>query len=98
MLDWGMDAVAVRQGVIFTTRGVDVREREGIDMARATFEFHPDTEKALEDLKQFFRASSKAEILRKSIALLALAKEVQEAGGEMAVIDKKGKQKNLLIQ
>lgn len=57
-------------------------------MSKSTFNFHPETEATVEKLKKYFRAASKAEVLRRAIALLEMAMEVRQKGGEVAVVDK----------
>lgn len=47
-----------------------------------------ETDEVLEKLKNYFNASSKAEVWRKALALLELAAETREKGGHVAVVDK----------
>lgn len=66
-------------------------------MAKTTFNFHPDTSATLKELQQHFKTASKAEVLRKAIALLEMAQEARERGGEMAVVDKDGNVHKVLM-
>ena len=66
-------------------------------MIKTTFNFHPDTAATLNKLQSYFKATSKAEILRKAIALLEMAQEARESGGEMAVVDKDGNVHKVLM-
>ncbi|HUN72164.1 MAG TPA: hypothetical protein VMU52_07615 [Steroidobacteraceae bacterium] len=50
-----------------------------------TFNMDAQMEKTLEDLKKHFGASSKAEVLRKAVALLNVAKEHEQADGSIVI-------------
>lgn len=52
-------------------------------MIAASFNIDAKTDKALENLKQHYGASSKAAILRKAIALLNVAKRCEQADGSL---------------
>jgi len=54
-------------------------------MAVTTFNFDEKTGQVLEDLKVHFGASSKAEVLRKAIALLNVATEYEAADGSITI-------------
>ncbi len=50
-----------------------------------TFKFDEKLTKTLDDLKTATGASSKAEIVRRAIALLKVVQEAQEDGGEVVI-------------
>lgn len=55
-------------------------------MATATsFNFDQRTLEVLDELKKEFNASSRAEVLRKAIALLDLARKAREQGGGVLI-------------
>lgn len=56
-------------------------------MAQINLRVDPETEAILDALRQHFRASSRAEVLKKGIRLLEMAKEVEERGGSMAFVE-----------
>lgn len=56
-------------------------------MAQISFTFDTNTAELLERLKKHYNATSKAEVVRKAIALLEIARQASERGGEMAVIN-----------
>ena len=41
----------------------------------------------INDLKEFYGASSKAEVMRKALALLDIAKDASQDGSELAIVD-----------
>lgn len=53
---------------------------------QTSFKFDRSTLDLLESLQKEFRASSKAEVMRKAIALLALVREARQDGSEFAVV------------
>jgi hypothetical protein len=52
-------------------------------MALRTFNFDSKTEQTIEHLKKHYGASSKAEVLRKAVALLDLAAEIEDKKGKL---------------
>lgn len=54
-------------------------------MAVTTFNIDDKMGKSLEDLKVHFGASSKAEVLRKAVALLKIATECESADGSIII-------------
>ena len=54
-------------------------------------------DKTLEDLKQHYGASSKAEVLRKAIALLNIAKNAEQPDGSV-VIRKKDEDLKVIVR
>ena len=67
-------------------------------MPVTTFEVNPKMQKTLEKLRKHFGASTQAEILRKAIAFLEVARETESKGGDIVVRskDKKDESKVLL--
>ncbi len=55
-----------------------------------TIAFDQRTAEILDDLKRDFGASSKAEIIRKAIALLDIARDARNNGGKLTVTDAAG--------
>jgi hypothetical protein len=55
-----------------------------------TFTVDEATEKVLDKLKLALNKTSKAEVLRKAIALLEVATEAQSKGGSIATLDNAG--------
>jgi hypothetical protein len=53
-----------------------------------TLEFDEATDRILEDLRRALGMNSRAEVLRKAVALLQVAVEAQQDGGGIATIDK----------
>ena len=54
-------------------------------MAVTTFNIDEKMAQSLEDLKEHFGASSKAEVLRKAVALLKIAMESEAADGSITI-------------
>ena len=52
----------------------------------------------IEALKDHFRASSRAEVMRKALALLELAREAESENREMAVVDHEDKIRRILLR
>lgn len=65
-------------------------------MAATTFDFDPRMENTLNDLKVHYGASSKAEILRKAITLLSIAKDAETEDGTLEIMIKGEKVKVLV--
>ena len=66
-------------------------------MAMTTFNLDERMEQSLEELKKHFGASSKAEVIRKAIALLKVVTESENADGSIT-IQKDGKEQKLIIK
>jgi hypothetical protein len=60
-------------------------------MSTTTFKFDEQTERLFELLKRDFNASSKAEIVRKALALLEIARRAKAEGKEISVTTPDGK-------
>jgi hypothetical protein len=69
---------------------------EKSETVQTTFKFSKQTLNVINQLKKDFGASSKAEVIRKALALLELARQAKEKGGEMAVVDGDGTQHKIL--
>ena len=54
-------------------------------MAVTTFNIDEKMDKTLEDLKQHYGASSKAEVLRKAVAFLNIAKNAEQPDGSVVI-------------
>lgn len=66
-------------------------------MAATTFKFDAKTNKVLEELREHYGASSKAEVLRKAIALLDIAAEAEDQDQQIIVESKDGTQKRQVL-
>lgn len=66
-------------------------------MATTSFKFDAKTNKLLEDLRQHYGASSKAEVLRKAIALLDVAADAEDHGHQIMVESKDGKERRQVL-
>ena len=66
-------------------------------MAQTTFNFDQRTEELIRELKTHFGASTKAEVLRKALKLLAVAQDVQKRGRELGVVNKNKKIQVLVL-
>lgn len=67
-------------------------------MPVTTFEVNPQMQKTLEKLRKHFGASSQAEILRRAIAFLEVARETEAKGGEVVVRDKDKHEAKVLLR
>ncbi len=65
------------------------------DSVQTTFKFQRQTVDMIQRLKQDFGATSNAEIIKKALALLELAREAKERGGNMVIQDNEGTHKIL---
>ncbi len=65
---------------------------------QVTFKTDTRTIAMIEELKEHFNASSRAEVLRKALALLELAREAEEQDREMAVVDSKDTIRRILLR
>ncbi|MFN0134145.1 MAG: hypothetical protein ACKVW3_16645 [Phycisphaerales bacterium] len=54
------------------------------DITQSTFKFDRETEQAIERLKLHFKAPTKTDVVRKALALLDMARRIQEEGGDLA--------------
>ena len=63
-----------------------------------TFKTDSETIEMLEELKKHFRASSRAEVLRKALALLELAREAEQQDRELAVVDSEDMIRRILLR
>ncbi len=72
----------------------DIRETSPAeeDYECHTFIFGPETIEVIEQLRVHFKCNSHAEVIRKSLALLQLAVQTKQAGGDIGVIDADGTQ------
>jgi hypothetical protein len=66
------------------------------DSVQTTFKFNRQTLAIIDQLKKEFGASSKAEVIRKALALLELARQARENGGTIAVVDTDGTHHKIL--
>ena len=68
-------------------------------MAVSSFKFDAKTSKLLEDLQEHYGASSKAEVLRKAIAVLDVMAEAEDQDQQVIIESKDGaKRKQVLIK
>lgn len=68
----------------------------GQEPVQTTFKFNRQTLAVINQLKKEYGATSKAEVIRKALALLELARQAKEKGGEMAVVDRDGTKHKIL--
>lgn len=66
-------------------------------MPLTTFNLDERTDRTLEELKTHFGASSKAEIVRKAIAFLNVAKDAEEPDGSV-VLKKQGGEVRVIVK
>lgn len=66
-------------------------------MALTSFNIDEKTDRTLEELKSHFGASSKAEIVRKAIAFLNVAKDAEQRDGSV-VIKKDGAELRVIVK
>lgn len=66
-------------------------------MGTTSFKFDARTNKLLEELRQHYGASSKAEVLRKAIALLDIAAEAEDEDRQIMVESKDGKERRQVL-
>jgi hypothetical protein len=64
-------------------------------MANLTLELDNKAERSIEKLKEFYGVMSKADVIRKALALLQIAAEVDETKGEL--IARKGNRETRII-
>lgn len=68
-------------------------------MPQITLKIDPKTEAILEALRAHFNASTRAEVIRKAIALLELAMEAEQKNRELAILDDEdGSQRRILLR
>lgn len=66
-------------------------------MPRITLDLHDETDELVVKLKHLFKSSSKADVFRKALALLDLAVEARENGGQIAIVDKDERVHKILL-
>ncbi len=66
-------------------------------MPLTSFNIDEKTDRTLEELKAHFGASSKAEVVRKAIAFLNVAKDAEQADGSV-VIKKNGAELRVIVK
>jgi Arc/MetJ-type ribon-helix-helix transcriptional regulator len=66
-------------------------------MPVTSFNIDKQMDDKLEELKEHFGASSKAEVIRKAVALLNVAKEAEQGDGTL-VIKKNGEEVKVLVK
>jgi hypothetical protein len=76
-------------------RSQDVKEPAA--STQTTFKFDARTVAMIEQLKKEFGATTKAEVIRKALALLELARRAREQGGDIAVMDHEGRASRVLL-
>lgn len=79
---------------IFNTRNIRYLYEIYI-MSNITLNFDREMEQEISELKKHFHASSKAEVIRKALGLLKVAKKVQETDGEL--IARKDNKETLIL-
>ena len=67
-------------------------------MAVTSFNVDQKLDQALEELKKHYGASSKAEILRKAVALLKVASENEQADGSIVIKTAQNKDMKILVR
>lgn len=67
-------------------------------MAVTTFNVDPKTDQTLEDLKRHYHAASKAEILRKAIALLNVASRNEQDDGSIIIRQQNGQDVKVVVR
>ncbi len=66
-------------------------------MAQTSIRFDDRTESLLAELKEHYGASSKAEVMRKAVALLDAVRRARQDGEELAIVDGEQKVRKILI-
>jgi Arc/MetJ-type ribon-helix-helix transcriptional regulator len=64
---------------------------------QVSFKLPEATLELIDQLKRSFNCSSRAEVLRKSLALLELARKARDEGGSLGVFYPDGKATNILV-
>ena len=67
-------------------------------MAVTSFNIDPKLDATLEDLKKHYGAASKAEVLRKAIALLKVASDNEQADGSIAMKTAQNKELRVVVR
>lgn len=62
-----------------------------------TFKFDEKLTATLDDLKEGTNASSKAEVVRRAIALMKVVQDAQRRGAEVVIRDESGKDKVIIL-
>jgi hypothetical protein len=63
-----------------------------------SFNIDPKMDKTLEELKQHLGASSKAEVIRKAVALLNVAKDAEQADGSVVIKNRRGVEMRVIVK
>jgi hypothetical protein len=63
-----------------------------------SFNIDPKMDKTLEELKQHLGASSKAEVIRKAVALLNVAKDAEQADGSVVIKNRRGVEMRVVVK
>jgi hypothetical protein len=66
-------------------------------MATTTIKFDEQTEKLFEELKRDFGATSKAEVIRRALALLEVARQAKKTGREISVTSEGKIEKSVIV-
>jgi hypothetical protein len=67
-------------------------------MAVTSFNVDPKLDQTLEDLKKHYGAASKAEVLRKAIALLKVVRENEQPDGSVLIRTSQNKDMKVLVR
>lgn len=67
-------------------------------MAATSFNIDQKTDQTLENLRRHYQVSSKAEVLRKAIALLNIAKRNEHADGTIVMRQQNGEDLKVLVR
>lgn len=67
-------------------------------MPVTSFNIDPKMDKTLEELKQHLGASSKAEVIRKAVALLNVAKDAEQADGSVVIKNRRGVEMRVIVK
>jgi Ribbon-helix-helix protein, copG family len=63
-----------------------------------SFNIDPKMDKTLEELKQHLGASSKAEVIRKAVALLNVAKDAEQLDGSVVIKNRSGVEVRVIVK
>jgi hypothetical protein len=67
-------------------------------MAVTSFNVDPKLDQTLEDLKKHYGASSKAEVLRKAVALLKVVRENEQPDGSVVIRTAQNRDMRVLVR
>jgi hypothetical protein len=78
---------------------MDMSEKDRLEQetTQTTFKFNKQTLAVINQLKKDFGATSKAEVIRKALALLEMAQNARQNGDSLAIVGKDGKPRNLVV-